>query len=97
MADFCNPLRCIILNDLFDLLIAFSSLCDEFLILKSLGDNNIHDAVCKCNIGSRFQLQMNIGMLCKTNITRIYNDQLTAALYCLTDLHTNNRMCFFRI
>lgn len=90
-------IRCIILNDLFDLLIALSSLCDEFLILKSLGDNNIHDTVCKCNIGSRFQFQMNIGMLCKTNITRIYNDQLTATLYCLTDLHTNNRMCFFRI
>ena len=97
MADLCYTLWCIILNDLFDLLITFGSLCDEFVILESLGNDHVHDTICKCNVGTWFQFQMDVCMFCKIDVTRVNNDQLAATLYCLTDLHTYNRMCFFRV
>ena len=97
MADLSYTFWCIILNDLFDLLITLGSLCDKFVILKSLGNDHVHDTICECNVGTWFQFQMNVCMFCKTDITRVNNDQLAAALYCLTDLHTNDRMCFFRV
>ena len=40
---------------------------------------------------------MNVSSGCQRNVTRIYNDQLAASLYSLTNLHADNRVCFFRI
>ena len=40
---------------------------------------------------------MNVCIFCKSDVTRVNNDQFCTVLNSLTDLHAYNRMRFFRI
>ena len=53
MADFGYLLRCIILYDFFDLIIALGTLCNELVILQTFLDNDMHDTVRKSYVGTR--------------------------------------------
>ena len=96
-ADLSYPFRSIVPHCFLHSLIIFRSLADEFLICQSFFDEDMHHAVGKCNVGAGTQLQVDVRLFRKVNIPGIHNDQLRPSCHGLPDLHTDDRMCAFRI
>ena len=97
ITNFCRPLWGVFLYSLFDCFKSFCSLFDEFVINQVFLDKDVHHSIRKGNIRTWSKLQVNIRLLAQINISWINNNEFCSILYCLSNLHSNDRMGMFWI
>ena len=97
MADLPYLLGGVLHNYLFKFFISLRTVLNELFIHKTFVYDHVHHTVCKGDIGSRLKLDMYIGLLGQSYITRIDHNKSCSPVNGLPYLHSDNRMCFLGI
>ena len=97
VADLSHLFRGVVSDQLlkrFEVLCVFGNI---FLILKTLFQDHMDQAVDQGDIGTRAELQMDVRLFRQGDIAGVSDDEAGALLHSLTDLHAHHRVCLFRI
>ncbi|OPY43578.1 MAG: hypothetical protein A4E42_01272 [Methanoregulaceae archaeon PtaU1.Bin222] len=87
----------ILLDHLFKVVEAFSTLVDERRVLEPLLDDPVHHGVGKCYVGRRIEPDILVGKPCRCTEPRVDHNNRNATLLGLHDAPTGKRVSFYGV